>query len=57
VIDLPPDAIRMPGLRLLQARLPVDTGHVLELRPNCECCDRDLDPESPDVFKRLLKDF
>jgi hypothetical protein len=23
---------------------------VLELRPNCECCDRDLDPASPDVF-------
>jgi hypothetical protein len=36
--------------RLLQARLPVNTGHVLELRPNCECCDRDLDPASPDVF-------
>src|SRR5580693_1970334 len=27
-----------------------DTGHMLELRPNCECCDRDLDPASPDVF-------
>ena len=27
-----------------------DTGCVLELRPNCECCDRDLDPASPDVF-------
>jgi len=23
---------------------------VLELRPNCECCDRDLDPASTDVF-------
>src|ERR1700722_19172093 len=23
---------------------------MLELRPNCECCDRDLDPASPDVF-------
>jgi uncharacterized protein len=23
---------------------------VLELRPNCECCDRDLDPASPDVL-------
>ena len=22
---------------------------VLELRPNCECCDRDLPPESPDA--------
>ena len=32
------------------APLPVDTGHVLELRPNCECCDRDLDPASPDVL-------
>lgn len=27
-----------------------DNGLVLELRPNCECCDRDLDPASPDVF-------
>ena len=23
---------------------------MLELRPNCECCDRDLDPASPDTF-------
>jgi hypothetical protein len=23
---------------------------MLELRPNCECCDRDLAPESHDVF-------
>ena len=23
---------------------------MLELRPNCECCDRDLDPASPDVM-------
>jgi len=22
---------------------------VLELRPNCECCDRDLPPASPDA--------
>ena len=22
----------------------------LELRPNCECCDRDLPPESPDAM-------
>jgi hypothetical protein len=22
---------------------------VLELRPNCECCDRDLPPDSPDA--------
>jgi hypothetical protein len=22
---------------------------VLQLRPNCECCDRDLPPESPEV--------
>ena len=22
---------------------------VLELRPSCECCDRDLPPESPDA--------
>jgi hypothetical protein len=35
---------------LLQAALCADTGHVLELRPNCECCDRDLDPASLDVF-------
>jgi uncharacterized protein len=31
-------------------RLPADTDQVLELRPNCECCDRDLDPASPDVL-------
>jgi hypothetical protein len=23
--------------------------NVLELRPNCECCDRDLPPDSPDA--------
>jgi len=23
---------------------------MLELRPNCECCDRDLPPESSDAF-------
>ncbi|HEX4261341.1 MAG TPA: DUF1272 domain-containing protein [Acetobacteraceae bacterium] len=23
---------------------------MLELRPNCECCDRDLPPDSPDAF-------
>ena len=23
---------------------------MLELRPNCECCDRDLPPESPDAL-------
>lgn len=23
---------------------------MLELRPNCECCGRDLDPASPDTF-------
>jgi hypothetical protein len=23
---------------------------MLELRPNCECCDRDLPPESPDAM-------
>ena len=22
---------------------------MLELRPNCECCDRDLPPESPEA--------
>jgi hypothetical protein len=22
---------------------------MLELRPNCECCDRDLSPDSPDA--------
>jgi len=36
--------------RLLQLRVFADTGQVLELRPNCECCDRDLDPASPDVL-------
>jgi uncharacterized protein len=23
---------------------------MLELRPNCECCDRDVPADSPDVF-------
>jgi hypothetical protein len=23
---------------------------MLQLRPNCECCDRDLPPHSPDAF-------
>ena len=23
---------------------------MLELRPNCECCDRDLPPESPEAM-------
>ncbi len=23
---------------------------IMELRPNCECCDRDLAPQSRDVF-------
>lgn len=23
---------------------------MLDIRPNCECCDRDLDPQSNDVF-------
>lgn len=23
---------------------------MLDLRPNCECCDRDLPPESPDAM-------
>jgi uncharacterized protein len=22
----------------------------LEIRPNCECCDRDLPPDSPEAF-------
>jgi hypothetical protein len=25
------------------------TGRVLELRPNCECCDVDLPPDAPDA--------
>jgi hypothetical protein len=23
---------------------------MLQLRPNCECCDRDLPPDSPDAW-------
>lgn len=23
---------------------------MLELRPNCECCDQDLPPESPEAY-------
>jgi hypothetical protein len=33
---------RRPSLR--------DAEPMLELRPNCECCDRDLPPESPDAM-------
>lgn len=25
---------------------------MLELRPNCECCDKDLPPESKNGFRR-----
>ena len=25
-------------------------GRMLELRPSCECCDRDLPPDSPDAL-------
>jgi len=32
-------------LRLYHWRYP----QMLQLRPNCECCDRDLPPESPDA--------
>jgi len=39
----------LPGGSMLSSRRR-HTGRVLELRPNCECCDRDLDPASPDVF-------
>ena len=28
---------------------------MLELRPNCECCDRDLPPESPDAHDLHLR--
>src|SRR5580704_19207804 len=44
------DGGQCPNGALLDAALAVDTGHVLELRPNCECCDRDLDAASPDVL-------
>ncbi len=27
----------------------MERGPVLELRPNCECCDRDLPPDSVDA--------
>jgi hypothetical protein len=30
-------------------RAPGTIAIVLELRPSCECCDRDLPPESPDA--------
>ncbi len=32
-----------------RARVP-DDRRVLELRPNCECCDRDLPPDSQDAM-------
>jgi hypothetical protein len=40
-----------PGARagdVLPTRLVYDPA-VLELRPSCECCDRDLPPESPEA--------
>ncbi|WP_256795477.1 DUF1272 domain-containing protein [Terrabacter sp. Ter38] len=32
------------------ARDRCDTGAVLDLRPSCECCDRDLPPESTEAM-------
>ena len=31
------------------ARPPLRIRRMLELRPSCECCDRDLPPDSPDA--------
>jgi hypothetical protein len=35
---------------LLVSFLPLDEADMLELRPNCECCDRDLPPTSGEAF-------
>src|SRR6516162_9680570 len=36
-------------LRMANGRNHSRRGTMLELRPNCECCDRDLPPDSPDA--------
>lgn len=28
---------------------------MLELRPNCECCDKDLPPDSPEAFYLFVR--
>ena len=38
-----------PPLVRAPLRLTPYARHVLELRPNCECCDADLPPDSPDA--------
>ena len=30
--------------------IQINPDPMLEIRPNCECCDRDLPPESPDAM-------
>ncbi|MEX5598438.1 DUF1272 domain-containing protein [Pseudophaeobacter sp. C1-32P7] len=38
-----------PIPRATATRWPERSSSMLELRPNCECCDRDLPPASPDA--------
>lgn len=40
----------LPGARLSGANRVGQTRRVLELRPNCECCDRDLPADSPEAM-------
>ncbi len=35
---------------MLRSHRRVDAGRMLELRPNCECCGRDLPPDSDEAF-------
>ena len=30
---------------------------MLQLRPNCECCDRDLPPDSDEAFIAVITSF
>lgn len=38
------------GSRWRRVSAKHDAGRMLELRPNCECCGRDLPPDSADAF-------
>jgi len=40
-VTAPFGVVRLPPRELMA---------VLELRPNCECCDKDLPPEAPDAL-------
>ena len=42
--------VLLSDARLVRPPAAGRTGGVLEIRPNCECCDRDLAADSTDAF-------